>query len=65
VPLTFKKERKMSRISAVKVDVNFQCPKCDIEKSCNISEAIYNGAPMCQDCEEEMELIDCEIDTLI
>jgi len=52
------------KMSLEKVDINFQCESCDNTATCNVTEAAFNGVPMCIDCDEEMEIIDCEIDCL-
>ena len=52
------------RVSDQKVDVNFECELCRRKASCGVAEAVYNGTPICTDCDIEMEIVDCEIDYL-
>lgn len=52
------------KISLQKIDMNFECDQCRRKVSCGVVEAIQNGAPMCQDCDEEMDIVDCEIDLM-
>jgi len=51
----------MQQVSTTKIDVNFECEKCERTTQCSISEAIENGTPMCPDCDEEMKLVDAEV----
>ena len=53
----------MKQISPSKVYINFDCPDCNEKARTDIAEAVYNGAPVCPTCEEEMDMVDCEIDT--
>ncbi len=52
----------MTQISVEKVDVNFECPACKRTETCNVDEAVYNGAPYCDDCQDSMDMVDCTID---
>jgi hypothetical protein len=54
----------MKRISALKVTINFECLSCKKTKQYGISESIENGAPYCKECQETMEVVDCELDTM-
>lgn len=43
--------------------IHFECPKCQKNRDiCTIPEAIYNGAPMCVDCQEEMDILECYVE---
>ena len=53
----------MKTVSLIKVDVKFECPSCGKDQSCNVVEAVENGPPVCPDCEEVMDIIECEVDT--
>jgi hypothetical protein len=35
---------------------DFVCDYCDKKESVIVDECIYNGAPYCTDCEDEMSL---------
>lgn len=42
------------------VFVHFECGRCQKNRDiCTVDEAVYNGAPMCVDCQEEMEILEC------
>ena len=51
----------MQQVSTTKIDVNFECTKCGRTTQCGIGEAIENGAPMCAQCNEKMDLVDAEV----
>lgn len=52
----------MQQVSLVKVQVNFECEHCGVQKQVNITEAVSEGAPVC--CNgDEMDMVDCEIDS--
>ena len=53
----------MQQVSTTKINVNFECEHCQQTKQCPISEAIENGAPMCTDCDTEMDLVDAEVNS--
>jgi transcription elongation factor Elf1 len=55
----------MSQVSSSKVYINFECPDCNTNKRTDVHDAIYNGAPCCPMCEEEMDIVDCEIDDMV
>jgi len=37
------------------INIDFKCTKCGNTAQCSILNAITLGAPMCMDCDEEME----------
>jgi len=40
--------------------ISFECEKCERNTDiCSVSEVIYDGAPMCVDCMEEMSIVEC------
>jgi hypothetical protein len=42
------------------VNVEFECPRCQRNTDiCSVVEIASSGCPMCVDCQEEMEIIDC------
>ena len=53
----------MGTIQYADVSVEFECEKCGETEACNVSEAIYNGPPICVKCDvgEEMEISRCYI----
>jgi len=51
----------MQQVSTTKIDVNFECEKCQRTEQCGMAEAIENGAPMCQQCNIKMDLVDAEV----
>ena len=53
----------MQQVSTTKITVNFECGECGHTENCLIPEAIENGAPMCPDCDIEMELVDAEVNS--
>ena len=53
----------MQQVSTTKINVNFECEQCGHQEKCSIVEAIENGAPMCQDCDIEMDLVDAEVNS--
>lgn len=55
----------MKQISALKVFVTFECLSCkETSNYCGVCEAIETGAPLCPNCEEIMEIVECELDIL-
>jgi transcription elongation factor Elf1 len=54
----------MMQVSVSKVNVNFECINCNKTEQCSISEAVENGAPICSDCDDIMEIVDCEITSI-
>lgn len=47
----------MRKVTTDFVRLNFICEDCDIKQSSiPIAEAVYNGPPLCPECEEEMSL---------
>jgi hypothetical protein len=48
-------------VSIADTNVFFECDECNKKESCNVSEATYNGAPMCLRCNTEMEMTHVEI----
>jgi len=41
---------------AEEVISHFDCDECNAKEHCSVSEAIYNGPPMCPECNVEMEI---------
>ena len=41
------------------VQITFVCDDCGHEESCSVSEAVYNGPPLCPKCayDNEMEIL--------
>ena len=45
------------------VFIEFECERCQKNTDiCSISEVVYDGAPMCVDCSEEMSIVECYIE---
>ncbi len=55
------KESEMGtqQVSTTKIDVNFECDKCQVTAQKAINDAISDGAPEC--CGEKMLPVDCEV----
>lgn len=51
----------MQQVSTTKIDVNFECEKCERTTQSSISNAISDGTPMCPNCNVKMELVDAEV----
>lgn len=47
------------QVSTTKIDVNFECNKCERTAQMAITDAISDGAPEC--CGEKMLMVDCEV----
>ena len=55
------KESKQDKISLSDIKLYFECSICNAAEVGYVSECIYNGAPFCTDCGEEMDLVKSEI----
>jgi hypothetical protein len=51
----------MQQVSNTKIDVNFECSKCERMTQLSINDAVSDGAPMC--CEEKMLMVDAEVNS--
>ena len=38
------------------IQITFVCGDCDFEESCSVSEAVYNGPPLCPRCNYDNEM---------
>lgn len=52
-----------TKVQPSDVYMAFECDSCGYKEDyCNVFEAVYNGAPMCTQCEHgEMEMLYCSI----
>ncbi len=51
-----------TKVQPSDVQLVFECDKCGSKETCDVFEAVYNGAPMCTKCEHgEMEMLHCSI----
>ena len=50
------------QVSPKLVSINFQCPDCGEEAQITLEDLLEEVYPECDNCEEEMVMIDVEID---
>ena len=51
----------MQQVSTTKIDVNFECAKCERTAQMSINDAVTDGAPEC--CSEKMLMVDAEVNS--
>jgi len=51
----------MQQVSSTKIDVNFECEKCQRTGQLSIRDAVEKGAPEC--CDGKMSMVDCEVNS--
>jgi len=51
----------MQQVSSTKIDVNFECEKCERTAQLSIRDAVEKGAPEC--CSVKMAMVDCEVNS--
>jgi hypothetical protein len=57
------------KVNSENVNIEFECEECGKKERCNIPEAVFNGIPICLDCNTEnlleadhMVMLDCYIE---
>ncbi len=54
----------MANVDSSEVQLAFECDECNNKELCNVAEAVYNGPPICLECEanEIMSMSHCCIE---
>jgi len=52
---------KFDNIPVGNINLVFECEDCDEIQKETVSNCVYNGAPMCRECNIEMELLHAEV----
>ena len=56
-------KRTYKPISSDEIFIDWLCEDCDIPESNTVQSLIDGGTPICEGCDSEMNMVECQIET--